>query len=434
MKNRVLFIIDDFEPSLLNPHLAAIIADILLKTGFETAFIFHRKESRKLLPAKSQLFFIGLSSLPNVFRNNYLLYDSDLSGKPLFWEYKDLNHRLPENGYSTSRTILKRFNKVLKIAQRWKPDIIFGAGHILAFPLGKQLNIPVLQIGGYLNFSKMKSKHGRLVNPEIQPDAVIESLFSALFAAIQRPLVRTYLELFSGDGYLIPGIPELEPVHAKFPRVYLGYQLDIPWDERLLTIDKKNRQRKIFINLGYTKKPINFQTYFDFFLETFKNTKFQFIVADPSGYLNEKIKQMGVSNFSTFKWINSPQVFPFLDAAIHGGDTKNILDTLYGGIPSLIIPFNSEMESIGRRVEQISAGKMLKLAEGPYRPITIQFPFGNLNVSCGFDITVKPGKLQSEMDELLHNKIYREKSAYYFQKLKEQFQPEGIIKFVKGFI
>jgi hypothetical protein len=307
-------------------------------------------------------------------------------------------------------------------------DQIIGDGHLLSYFLGKKFNLPVIQFTRYSIFPENANFiWWKQSSPLLNPPASLQG-YTPLFELIHENPVTEACRLFSGDAYLIPGIPVLEPIMTLKPHLFYGYHVESNWDERLIRSDKKNRIKKIYITFGGGSGRANVAKFYNFIYQTIQKIEMPIIVSDPfevlRGFPNKN------PNIHIYKWIESSSVFPELSLIVHHGGYSTTLESLWWGIPAIVIPAHSEQEGNGRRVESLSAGKVMLVSQPPYQPVNFRSYYGEYNILAGFSFDLNAAELIDSIKSIVNDNAYKDSALKQSENLRSGYNPEKIIKFI----
>ena len=436
---KILFLPNDLGGGLGHLRRSLRIATMLNDRDWRTAFVVHKKKSLQYFDELHKVFYepfyldkslvMVLSKIKPV--HNYP--SSPLKREPFFWEFGGGNYQILRDGYFTPPIVSHRFLRISKIINLYKPDIIIGDGHLLTYFLGIYYQIPILQITRYSifpenpNFIWWKKFPGELKIPNST------EAFTSLYEKIKKEPSAEAVNFFTGDAYLIPGIFEIEPVTTLKPHIFYGYGVNSEWDHRLIEVDKKKRLKKIFITIGGGSARSNLTDFYSFILRSIKNLNFQVIISDPFEVLAKSIVKENNPNISVFKWIESSTIFPYLNIIIHHGGYSTTMESLWWGVPSLIIPFHSEQEGNGRRIEQLKAGKVDLISKPPYQEVPFQSYYDCYNMLAGFNFDLSDQEFIESINKIIDSRIFRKNALSLSEKLKLNYDPDKMLNFIQQY-
>lgn len=439
MSKKVLFLPNDLGGGLGHVRRCILLAKLLKYDGWKVSFLIHHSKSLQHLENTYKIFYIPFTlekfyvALRARIKPIHFFPEKKLVKQPYFWEFNSLNFQVLRDGYFTSQIVYNRFYKLSQIVNNWKPNLIIGDGHLMAYFLGKKFGIPVLQLMRYAVFPDNENLIWWKNIPEslISPPSTKAFLELCLSLNLEPDLVAN--KYLAGDGYLFPGTPDIEPIQTQKSHLFFGYFVESNWDGRLLNIDKKKRLKKIYITIGGGAQRSHVSEYYHFLIEALKDLKVQLIISDPFEILTSTFNRITYPNVSIYKWIESATVAPYLDLVIHHGGYGTTLESLWWGVPSVIIPFHSEQEGNGRRLEFLKAGKVLQIAREPYLPVKFHTYYGEATMLGGFDFCLDRSEFISIIKKILTKTEFRENAKIQSQQLRSLFNPVSILDFIKKY-
>ncbi len=438
-KKRALLLANDLGGGLGHLRRAVQIARLLFRRGWEIGVVYHRDQTALHLPSSFQAFRIPVT------RDRWLTalrariapihyYPLGLEKLPYFWEFHSLNYQVLRDGYFTPGIVQRRFRALRRLVQRWKPDLLIGDGHLLSFPLSRREGIPLVQIIRYFVFPE--APHF-LWWKEPSPELIAPPALAALAPLLETLKLETPREacrLLQGDGYLIPGNPQVEPIETTAPHLFYGYRVHSDYNEQMLGKDPKAHPRKIYITVGGGAVKLQVERYYRFLLEIFRDLPFQVIFSDPWEVILPYLRKNPLPNVRAFKWIESSTIFPNLDVIIHHGGYGTTLESLWWGVPSLVVPFHSEQEGNARRLEKLGAGVVMPIAAEPYRTVEFQSYYGKFTMRGGFQFALETSTFREMFLRLMEKSPFRERVKKMSQQLKAQHDPVKIVRFLEQFV
>ncbi|NIW39578.1 MAG: hypothetical protein GWN14_01175, partial [candidate division Zixibacteria bacterium] len=142
---------------------------------------------------------------------------------------------------------------------------------------------------------------------------------------------------------------------------------------------------------------------------------YQVIISDPLDLLKGRPLREGMQ---IKRWVNTATVYPNTDHVIHHGGYATTLESLWWGIPSIILPSHSEQEGNGRRLEKLNAGKVTLIAEPPYQQVKFSFHTGEFTMLGGYDFSLTNDLLISTIEQILADESTRNSAVKQGERLR----------------
>jgi len=109
------------------------------------------------------------------------------------------------------------------------------------------------------------------------------------------------------------------------------------------------------------------------------------------------------------------------------------MESIACGKPTITIPFQSEQEGNGRRLEQLGCGLVVKLSKERFKCIEDKWRYGTYTflVQNRYDLTAE--KLIREVNKILANPEYLLRAQSLKEKVKEYRGPEKAIELIEKY-
>ncbi len=438
-KKRALFLANDLGGGLGHVRRALQIARLLFRRGWEVGVVYHREKTAQHLPPGFRAFYLPVRHERWLIALRARLapihyFPLNLEKPPYFWEFHSLNYQVLRDGYFTPGIVSRRFQALQKTVRSWKPDLLVGDGHLLSFLLSRSEGLPLVQIVRYFVFPE--APHF-IWWKETPPELVAPKSLRAFDSLLEKLGLDSPDEacgLLRGDGYLIPGNSQMEPIESAAPHLFYGYHVNSDYNPRMLGKDPKTHPRKIYVTVGGGAMKLQVARYYRFLLEVFRDLPFQIIFSDPWEVLLPRLREETLPHLRAFKWIESSTIFPNLDLIIHHGGYGTTLESLWWGVPSLVVPFHTEQEGNARRLERLQLGKVLPIAREPYRPVEFRSYYGRFTMRGGFRFGLESEQFKQTLLNLMNDSASRERVKQFSNRLRDQYDPVKIVRFLEQFV
>lgn len=346
------------------------------------------------------------SSLFSLMKQPFTHFQSPAG--PVFTELTSLDYQVVRDGLVNEQQIERRLAQYLKIVKTFKPDVLVGDTNLLVWMLSRKAEVPVVQIVRYASHPKTANLIWWKAEPEgmIPPDS--SALFNPLLMRMGIEAIRRAEDLLQGDLFIVPSIPEIEPIPRDGKTVHVGEltisisNSEVPsW---LRGVD--GRQPLVYVTIGGGAGPVGNRLFFSTITEAFAYEPIQVVVSTSSRFDSPDVIG-SPRNIGFFKWVPGRLLISKADLVIFHGGYATMMESLACGKPSITVPFHSEQEGNGRRLEQLGCGHLVKLSTETYKRVEVQWEYGTYSflVQNRYDLTAE--ELRREVDELLHDSRYQ---------------------------
>lgn len=121
------------------------------------------------------------------------------------------------------------------------------------------------------------------------------------------------------------------------------------------------------------------------------------------------------------------------DLVVFHGGYGTMMKSINRGKPTITIPFQSEQEGNGRRLEQLGSGRVVKLSRERYKRLETKWKYGSYSylVQNRYDLDAE--ELRKNVDELLLNPNYSSRSKDLQKKFNKYGGPEKAMELIGKF-
>ncbi len=353
---------------------------------------------------------------------------------PLFTEISGLDYQVIRDGFVNENIIKKKVAQYHKMVRTFKPDVLVGDTNLLVRMLSKKADVPVVQIVRYASHPKT----AKLIWWQDEPAGMIPPDASALFNPLRmemgfKPVTKAE-DLLQGDLYIVPSIPEIEPVPEDEKTIHVG-ELTVPnrHDEIPSWLqDIDDTQPLVYITIGGGAGPVGNTLFFSTIVEAFTRKAIQVIVSTSSKFDPATFPNLP-PNIRFFTWVPGKLIISKADVVIFHGGYGTMMETVTCGKPTITIPFQSEQEGNGRRLEQLGSGLVVKLSQENHQRIEARWKYGTYSffVQNTYELTAE--ELYGKVHELLHHNKYRHNAEYLQSKVKNYHGPQQVMELVEKY-
>lgn len=328
--------------------------------------------------------------------------------RPLYLMISGLDYQVVRDNLFTAQDVELTLEEYKKAVGNLKPDVLVGDTNLLVWMLGQKVHLPVVQIVRYASHPKT----AKLVWWDEPPSNVVPPDSSALFNPI---LERAGLEcitraedLLRGDLYIVPSVPEMEPMPQDEKTEYVGALLtaagsqpEKPWTDGWLV----DGIPLVYVTIGGGAGPVGSRLFFSTLVEAFADASARVIVSTAGKFPSSSFSQLP-ANIRFFDWVPGRMLISMADLVLFHGGYATMMETASEGKPTVVVPFHSEQESNGRRLEQLGAGRVLKLSKEAFKEVKASWPHGTYSylVQRSFDLSFD--ELRSAVHDIIGSSEY----------------------------
>ena len=392
-----------------------VLSNGLREYGWSTAMVLAGKHVRVVKKNNCEVFNPWFPKRPNQKHGKLLGY----------LHISDTSYQVIRDGFTAPWRLWAAVSETLHFVDKYKPDVLIGDLSLLTYIIGQITKLPVVQIIR----SIMHPSSPKIIwwtkplEGAMPPD--IHPVYDNLMRRWDISPLNLAEDLFQGDLYLIPSIPELEPMSGNQENTYyignlvkneMNYS-DLPAP----FINTRNRPL-VYITLGGGATHLGNHNFFGILNEALKNAKWITVVSTGNVF-NSSDLSPNLKNVYYYNWIPGSDAIKKSDGVFYHGGYGTSMEVVFNGKPSIILPFHSEQESNGRRLEQNSAAIVLKrtISEKSRKLLHFKWSFGT------YSFWVEP--INYESPKIIHEKITQiiedsriKKGAKYLQSCMKKYQ------------
>ena len=377
------------------------LADALRTRGWETAFVLAGPHVDQVRRAGHQAFEPRKPFRPR----------AEGRGGPAYTCISNMNYQIVRDGFHRPRTVRACLKEEMRFIKRFHPDVLIGDTWPLTWILGQRLGLPVVQIVRSIihpaapQLIWWRDVPDELISPDVRP------VFNPLLRRWGLPEINRAEDLLRGDLLLIPSIPELDPLPDGLPGThYIGALICKPHNgnDQPGWLQELDAERPvIYVTIGGGAGPVGNVQFFDTVNEAVSDTDWQVIVST-SRKFDPIALPTPSPNVQYHAWVPGPAVIARSDVVVFHGGYGTTMETICYGLPSVIIPFHSEQEANGRRLEASGAARLLTPVVGPSETVRGRWPGGNYTILIWRRSALTPAKLRSTISKVLEEPGYRQ--------------------------
>jgi UDP:flavonoid glycosyltransferase YjiC (YdhE family) len=243
-----------------------------------------------------------------------------------------------------------------------------------------------------------------LVSPDPKP------VFNPILKGLGLPPIEKGEDLLQGDLYLLPSIPDLDPLPEAEATFYTGplARFIDQNDELTEWMSRFDSQKPlVYVTIGGGAGPVGGPRFYQMLFEAFGSEDVN-VVASTGRRISPEDLPEPPANFRLESWVPGQAVIAKADLVVYPGGYGTTMEIVRAGKPGLVIPFHTEQESNGRRLEQQSAGKVLLPASGEGERLEKPWYGGSFSYRVFTESSLSPSELRRTVKEMLEDPRYRQ--------------------------
>ncbi|MAS34908.1 MAG: hypothetical protein CL610_12935 [Anaerolineaceae bacterium] len=379
-----------------------VLADALASEGWQVAFVLAGQHVATVQKTGHPIHQPRFPARPRPERHN----------SPAYTYLTDASIQVLRDGFGRPWRLRAAVAELMWIIRRFRPDVLIGDLSLLTWIVGQRTGLPVVQIVRSImhpdapEIMWWQSPPDGLVAPDIHP------IFdSALRGWKLDPIHRTE-DLLRGDLFLVPSIPQIEPLPDTVKATeYIGplVRSSAGADQLPPPLDGPSDQPVVYVTLGGGAGPVGNRHFFEVVNEAFSQSPWPVIVS-----VGRKFQLSDVPaappNLHYYQWVPGPQVIQRSAVVVFHGGYGTTMEVVQHGVPSVVLPFHTEQESNGRRLEQQSAARVLSPSSDPstMQLVPRGWPYGQFTMGIHPTSTLQPDDLYQAVSTIIADPTYTE--------------------------
>ncbi|MCP4650137.1 MAG: hypothetical protein GY853_08690 [PVC group bacterium] len=404
--------------------------------GHEAVFILSDAKFYSKLKSQFTTFLINQKLLVQTIKEKFLQKNRKISNPstPLFTEFSGLDYQVLRDGLCSLKIINNRLKQYETIIKKIKPDILIADTHMLAGLVGKKLDLPVVQIVRYASHPETKGIiWWKTPYPEcIAPKTA--ALFNPLLTKLNMSQISKAEELLKGDLYIVPSIPEIEPIMDKKNLKYVGsliFKREAEKNKDCLSFAERKRHL-IYITIGGGAGLVGSRNFFLTVIEALRNLDVNVIVSTAGKFIVSELPDIP-DNIKFFDWVPAQEIISKADLVIFHGGYGTMMETVSCGKPMIVVPFHSEQEGNGRRLEQLGCAVVLKLSKEEFKKIDCKWTYGEYAFSVQNRYDLNASELSVSVQKILIEEKYKKNAEVLKNKISQYAQAKEALSLIEDF-
>ena len=392
------------------------LAEEMNRRGWRTAFVLEGQHVDRV-EAANQLVLRPRRPLIAIV-GRFAGWLSRGSSRPAAYTlFSDMNFQIVRDGFHSPRVVRQRVEAELALVRRFKPDVLVGDTWPLTSLVGRLAGLPVVQIVKSVAHPAAprlvwwQPLPAGLVSPDVRP------VFNPVLSDWGLVPIERAEDLLTGDLLLVPSIPELDPLPDGVPHTrYVGALTRQDAEEGAEATgpascfeDLPPDRPLVYVTVGGGADPVR-RELFGLFNAAFGGTAWEIVVSTSERFASQRPHDVP-GNLHYHPWVPGPSVIARSRCVVFHGGYGTMMETVRYGVPSVVIPFHSEQEANGRRLEASGAAQVLSPDPGGFRLVRQKWLQGEFTTLTQERIGLTPEQLRQAVRTVLHGLEYRKAAA-----------------------
>ena len=387
---------------------ALALAEALRQEGWDVAFLLGSPHADRVAAAGWTVYRPPEAPLPLHHR---LLRAAlgRLRPASTYTFFSGLSFQAVRDGFQTPETVRREVAWELDVVSQFHPDVLIGDIWLLTFIVGQLTGLPVVQIvRAATHPTAGQLVWWRDVPPLVQaPD--VTGVFNPVLAQLGLPPIRRVEDLLDGNVFLVPSIPELDPLppdtagtHYVGPlvRSTASGRSQPDWMAAL-----PDDRPVVYVTVGGGSDAVRRLDLLPFWEATFAGTDWEVVVSTGGRPVSSRWRRRG--NLQVFPWVPGAAMVARADVVLFHGGYGTLMETVQAGVPSVVLPFHTEQEGNGRRLEQNGMAEVLAPADGDLIPVETRWAGGRLTALICRQWQLQPQQVRAAVAAVLGDGHYK---------------------------
>jgi UDP:flavonoid glycosyltransferase YjiC (YdhE family) len=389
------------------------IAEESARRGWDVAFVLRGPHAGRVLAEGWKVFSPPAPVFSTRVRRWLKGVRGLLRSEIAYLFFSDLNFQAVRDGFSTPQAVQRQVDWELSIVNRFCPDILIGDAWLLASIVGRLAGLPVVQVirsaahPACPELVWWRDVPSQIRSPDITP------VFNPALEQWGLPPIERAEDLLDGDLLVIPSIPELDPLPAAVERShYIGPLTRLgasstrttEWLEAL-----PSDCPIVYVTVGGGSDSVRGLDLLPFWEAAFSGTDWTVVVSTGGRPVPRRYERQG--NLRVFSWVPGAAVIARADVVLFHGGYGTMMETVRFGVPSVVIPFHTEQESNGRRLQQSGAARVLAPAVVDLTEKTFHWEHSDFTALICRAFSFHPSDVKESVQAVLQNDSYKNSAA-----------------------
>ncbi len=292
-----------------------------------------------------------------------------LSPSPAYLFFSDLSFQVVRDGFHTPDVVRQRLDWTQQVVDHYRPDVLIGDLHLLTGALGKLNDLPVVQITRAATYPQDPALVWWRPIPNMIRTPDVAPVFNPALETLGLPYIQETGDLLAGDLFLIPSIPEVDPLPPDSRKAqYVGPLTrkseveNIPsWMQAL-----SDRQRPlVYVTVGGGSDSSQQKDLLALWFKAFEGMPWDIVISTGGRRAPRQYERR--DNPRVFSWIPAGRrMVEMADVVVFHGGYGTMMETIQSGTPSVVFPFHTEQESNGRRLKALGLAEVVAPSEAVF--------------------------------------------------------------------
>ena len=164
-------------------------------------------------------------------------------------------------------------------------------------------------------------------------------------------------------------------------------------------------------------------------IDAFRNEELQVIISTTAKFSWDGFGAIP-SHIHLQQWVPGREIINLADLVIFHGGYGTMMETIEGGEPSIVIPFHTEQESNGRRLEALGCSVVCKLSEAKAQLIRHKWKYGEFTTFIQTDYDLTSAKLIGLVKHILSAPRFTENAKRLQSECAKYRGPEQLFEII----
>lgn len=416
------------------------VAHAARKRGHDCAFVLNAAKYRSLIEKDFPVYMAGPNRLA-VWAAGLAACGRRLArwrAQPqpaLFTEFSSLDYQVIRDGLVSTGAIRAKLEQYRAIVAAFRPHVLVGDTNLLVGMLGHCTGVPVVQIVRYATHPKTaRLIWWKDIGPELVPPCTAP-VFNRISEHLRVARIEKAEDLLHGERYLVPSTPEIEPVPPDATTAHVGaLTLQATLDNQPAWMRQLDTDTPVvYITIGGGAGQVGTARFFETVLEAFRDSPLQIVVSTSVKFKNQA-PGATPRNISFFDWVPGPVMIQRADLVVFHGGYGTMMEILSSGKPSLTIPYHSEQEGNGRRLQAFGCGCVRRLSLQEPRQVMRSWPHGGYTFLVQDRYDLCADDLRQDVSALLDTEYFRGNAVSLQKKMREHGGTERALQEIEQLV